>query len=257
MNKPINHSSPPILLVPGAFCGGWVWEGNFMEFFRAAGFEVQALTFPSHIANGLSRQRLGLETAIRHLTAAISALPQPPILIAHSLGGLIALEAAKRVPVAATALLSPVPPDGVLRSMTMLGRRSPIGAIKMLMLAIDGRVNKYASAPIGIYSDTSDPASVAVFSKKLRGESLLALSQAIVRRHDPSQVRIPLHFYGAKGDYIIPASEVERVAKMHKAPFTIYPGMSHTFQQEREWRAVAKDIEKWLVSLRLNHSQYG
>lgn len=236
----------PVIFVHGAFCGGWVWDGNFADFFREAGYEVQALTFPSHQAGLLARNRLGLETAIRMLTTAIKAAPRPPVLIAHSLGGLIALEAAKREPIAAAALLSPVPPDGVLRSMIMLGRRSPVGALKMLALAIDGRVNRYASAPVGIYSDTSDPAAVALFSNQLRGESLLALSQAIFRKHDPSDIRAPLHFFGAEGDYIIPATEVKRVADLHQAPCKIYPGMSHTLQQEREWRLIAVDIQQWL-----------
>lgn len=36
---------------------------------------------------------------------------------------------------------------------------------------------------------------------------------------------------------------------MHKAPCTIYSGMSHTFQQEMAWRTVAIDIQHWLRSV--------
>lgn len=239
-------SLPPILFVPGAFTGGWIWEAQFMPYFREAGYAVQAVTFPSHQAPALRRQRLGLASALAHLTQCIEALPQPPILIAHSLGGLIAQQVMQHTPLAAVALLSPVPPDGLLRSAASLVRRSPVSLAKLLAVAIDARVTRYGTPPVGIYSDSCEPQVADAITRQLRGESLLALGQALWRRTSATASAVPLHFWGAEGDYIIPASEVRRTAQRYGAPVTIYPGMSHTFQAETEWQRVAGDIEHWL-----------
>ena len=241
-------SSAPILFVPGAFTGGWIWEAQFMPFFRDAGFAVQAVTFPSHQASALRRQRLGLSSYVDHLTQIIQTMPHPPILVAHSLGGLIALQAMQRTPLTAVALLSPVPPDGLLRSAATLLRRSPISLAKLLAVAVDARVTRFGSPPLGIYSASCDPQMAEAVTRQLRGESLLALGQALFHRQQMTPTKVPLHFFGAEGDYVIPSSEVRRTALRYGAPVTIYDGMSRTFQAEAEWHRVAGDILRWLVS---------
>ena len=82
---------------------------------------------------------------------------------------------------------------------------------------------------------------------RLRSESLLALTQAVWQRSPTAEAPVPLHFFGATGDYIIPADEVRRAAKFYGAPVKIYQGMSHAFQVERDWSLIAGDILSWLA----------
>lgn len=245
------HQKPPLLLVPGALNGGWVWQDNFLPFFERTGFDAHTLDFPSHGARGLRRQMLGLANYRQHLVEKITAFSRPPILIAHSLGGLISLQAMHLAPVAAVALLSPVPPDGVLRSMLSLARRSPMGAAKMIAAITDARLTRIASAPAGIYSSTSDPDGAIRMTAQLRSESLLALTQALWQPMPKVKAPAPLHFFGATGDHIIPADEVRRAARFYDAPVTIYEGMSHAFQVERDWQQIAGDILNWLTEEKL------
>jgi pimeloyl-ACP methyl ester carboxylesterase len=65
-----NHR-PPVLLVPGALNGAWVWEDNFKPFFESAGFDVHTFEFPSHSERGLRRQALTLEDYRQHLVNKI------------------------------------------------------------------------------------------------------------------------------------------------------------------------------------------
>lgn len=150
-------------------------------------------------------------------------------------------------PVAAIALLSPIPHDGVLRSMLSLVRRSPIGAAKMLAAVAEARLARCASAPAGMHSATSNSDGVARMASRLRSESLLAMAQAIWQPRPQAGVPVPLHFFGATGDKIIPADEVRRAARFYGAPVTIYEGMSHAFQVERDWSLIADDIVRWLT----------
>jgi len=237
---------PAVLFVPGALTGGWIWQRDFVPFFEAAGYATETVTFPSHEASGLRRQRLGLASAVAHLRGVVARQARPPIVIAHSLGGLVTLLLAREQPLAAAALLSPVPSDGVWRSLVSLGRRSPLSLAKLLSVAVDARVTNYGTPPVGIYSDSCDPALAEAITRRLRGESLRALGEALWRRDDTVLLATPLHFFGAEGDYIIPAREVRRMAARYAAPVTIYPGMSHTFQAERDWQRVAGDVLRWL-----------
>lgn len=247
----VRHGGPPLLCVPGAFTGGWIWNTQFVPYFETAGFAAEAVTLPSHAAAGWRRQRIGIEALVDHLVETISARPQPPVIVAHSLGGFIACEAARRVPVAALALLSPIPPDGLLRSALALARQSPVSVAKLMALAVDARVARYGAPPIGIYSSTCDPVLADAITGQLRGESFRVLAQVLKPRRTPAPPSAPLHFFGAEGDHIIPAAEVRRAAQTYGAPVTIYPGMSHTFQAEADWATVAGDIVRWLETLGL------
>lgn len=248
----MNADQPPsMLFVPGALNGGAIWRDNFMSYFESAGFEVDTLDFPSRHARGLKRQTLSLTDYRQHLVEKIQSLSAPPIIVAHSLGGLISLQAMERVPVSAIALLSPVPPDGIWRSLVSLSLRSPISAAKLAAVITDARVAKTAEAPTGMFSQTSLPDKVTTMTNNLRSESLLALTQALRQSMPNTKASVPLHFFGATGDYIIPAHEVRRAAQMYDAPVTIYEGMSHAFQVERDWSIIAQDILEWLKKARI------
>lgn len=223
-----------------------MWKDNFMAYFEQRGFEVDSLDFPGRSSYGLQRQKLALSDYREHLVEKIRSFGTPPVLLAHSLGGLVAQQAMYLAPVSAVALLSPVPPDGVLRSMISLTRRSPLSAVKMIAAIADARVTRFAPAPLGMFSKTSDPEGMAEMTANLRSESILTLTQALRQRLPEQKAPAPIHFWGATGDLIIPAAEVERAAKFYDAPVTIYEGMSHAFQVERDWQRIASDIFTWL-----------
>lgn len=238
-----------VLFVPGALTGGWIWERDFVPYFEAAGYAARTVTFPSHEASGWRRHRLGLRSAVEHLGNTIDRLPRSPTLIAHSLGGLVTMQLLRERTVAAAILFSPVPTDGAWRSLLSLARRSPASVAKFVAVSIDPRVTRLGRPPLGIYSESCDIEITQTINSQLRGESLRALGEALWRRDIARPSATPLHFFGAEGDFLIPAVEVRRMAQRHGAPVTIYPGMSHTVQAERQWRRVADDMLAWLASL--------
>lgn len=240
---------PTVLFVPGALTGGWIWQRDFMPCFAAAGFAVQAVTFPSHVTAGWRRQRLGLQSAVAHLASVVAALPAPPFVIAHSLGGFVTMQLLRQQPLAGVALLSPIPSDGAWRSLLHLARRSPVSLAKLAAVMVDARVTRYGTPPVGIYSDRCDPALAESITRQLRAESLRTLGETLWRPRRALPTHTPLHFFGAEGDHIIPAREMRRMAAVHRAPVTIYPGMSHTFQAEPDWQRVADDVLAWFRQL--------
>jgi pimeloyl-ACP methyl ester carboxylesterase len=104
----------PVVFVHGAFCGGWAFD-SFREPFEAAGFETHAPNLPHH-ERGADLEQLAV-TGLKDYALAIAqyarGLRAPPVLVGHSLGGLVVQLAAIRAPVAGLVLLAPSAPWGV------------------------------------------------------------------------------------------------------------------------------------------------
>ncbi|HEX4636380.1 MAG TPA: alpha/beta fold hydrolase [Rhizomicrobium sp.] len=104
----------PVLMIHGAFCGPWSLEG-LQQKFEAAGYQVTApwLRFHDQTPPPAALGTTGLADYAADLEEEIKALGEPPILVGHSMGGLLALQLAGRMQVAALILLAPSAPWGV------------------------------------------------------------------------------------------------------------------------------------------------
>jgi pimeloyl-ACP methyl ester carboxylesterase len=104
----------PVVFVHGAFCGGWAFNA-FREPFESAGFETHAPNLPHH-ERGADLEQLalsGLKDYAHAITHYVHNLRAPPVLVGHSLGGLVVQLAAAQTPVAGLVLLAPSAPWGV------------------------------------------------------------------------------------------------------------------------------------------------
>lgn len=87
-------STTPLVLVHGAWLSSASWE-NFAGHFAERGFEVSAPEWPrKHGDVGELREEsdelagLGVTEIVDHYDAVIRSLPEPPVLMGHSFGGL-------------------------------------------------------------------------------------------------------------------------------------------------------------------------
>ena len=104
----------PVVFAHGAFCGGWAFD-SFREPFEAAGFETHAPNLPHH-ERGADLEQLaqaGLKEYTHAIAHYVSTLRAPPVLVGHSLGGLVVQLAAMQAPIAGLVLLAPSAPWGV------------------------------------------------------------------------------------------------------------------------------------------------
>src|SRR5258705_12238357 len=85
-----------VVFVHGAWVTPLCWE-DFSGFFKSKGFDCIAPAWPyrDKSVEELRRNpppelaRLGLAEIINHYERAIRALPEPPLLIGHSYGGVV------------------------------------------------------------------------------------------------------------------------------------------------------------------------
>lgn len=112
------YAKPEIVLLHGMWCTGATLEPIANQF-RDAGYMVHTPTLPLHKSNLTDdeRRRLGkvsLRDYANYLRTYIQNLQlnQPPVLLGHSMGGLLAQMLAAEMPTRALVLVSPAPPAG-------------------------------------------------------------------------------------------------------------------------------------------------
>ena len=237
----------PVLFVPGAFTGAWLWQDTFMPYMAARGFDTWAMTFSSHGQSGWFLHSLGLRDYIEDLRSAINRLPAKPVLVAHSLGAWVAYHFARQDAPKALVLISPVPADGLLSLLLSFLVRDPLSALKLAGIALYPPVRWLGDPPVGIYSADVDRTRAARCTRQLRAESWRALAEACVPwpLTNPS-LSVPTLVIGCTGDTIVPAEQVRRTALQLGADLQIHEGFSHALTVEQNWERVAQDMLAWI-----------
>jgi pimeloyl-ACP methyl ester carboxylesterase len=221
---------PPVIMVHGAFCGGWAME-DFARPFEAAGHTVLRPDLRGHGPSDPPQAVGGLSMSdyVQDVVRLCAGQGEPPILVGHSLGGLIALLAASRTSVKALALLAPSAPWGV--AVASLEEAATAFGVQMMGPFWTGAVPPDAGL-IRLYGlDRAEAAVREAAIKRLRHESARALGQTLTWWMDP--------FMHA------PAS-VRRTAGRIGAAFEILPGMGHWLPQEPRAGEIACRILGWL-----------
>jgi pimeloyl-ACP methyl ester carboxylesterase len=107
-----------IYMIHGMWGGSWYWE-NYRQFFEGKGYQCKAITLPYHDADPKFPPdprlgKTGLLDYVAYLENEIDALDVKPILMGHSMGGLLAQILASRGRAKALILLTPASPAGIM-----------------------------------------------------------------------------------------------------------------------------------------------
>ena len=107
-------AGPALLFIAGAYHGAWCYAG-WLRACRAAGIACAALDYRGH--GNLAGAGLALDTGVEayaeDAVAAAQSFAAAPLLVGHSLGGLVAMAAAMRTPLAGLVLVAPSPPGNL------------------------------------------------------------------------------------------------------------------------------------------------
>lgn len=100
----------PLLFVHGELAGSWLWE-RWLRHFAGRGWEGHAVNLRNHFwSQAADPTTLSIESYTDDVLAALERLGPSTVLVGHGMGGLLALKAAERSPIAAIVLLSAEPP---------------------------------------------------------------------------------------------------------------------------------------------------
>lgn len=96
--------APPIVLVHGAWFGGWCWSAVATEL-RSHGHRVATVDLPGRPGNPASPAEITLDSFVRHTRDVSRSFDEPVILVGHSLGGVTIGETAETDPDLVAALV--------------------------------------------------------------------------------------------------------------------------------------------------------
>jgi pimeloyl-ACP methyl ester carboxylesterase len=241
-----SYKGAPIVFVHGAYGGAWMWNEHFLRYFARAGRRVHALSLRGH---GRSEGRCNLNTTsfsdyiddVRHLLARITV---PPILVGHSLGGLIVQRLIDRVPICGIILMASAPPEGIF-----LVGKSPTALVDHLHRAIPGRTHQTDFWRRMLFSDELPVKRVTEYAARMVPESTRALSDAQIPNVIVSAVRanIPALVIAANHDRIIDRAMSRRTTHYHGAAFRKVEPSGHALMLDVSWEQAAKFIRQWLI----------
>jgi pimeloyl-ACP methyl ester carboxylesterase len=247
--KGISHQTP-ILFVHGAWHGAWCWEENFLPYFAGKGYPAYALSFRGH---GKSEgpphfSRLRLPDYMADLAQVVGQLPEKPVLVGHSMGGLVVQKYLEEQAAPAAVLLASVPVKGVFRTTLRIARRHPLAFLKanltwsLYPIIGTAELTREAFFSADIPSDRLNK-----YFNLLQDEAYLAfLDMMLFKLPNPEKVSTDLLILGAEHDTIFHPDEIEATAKAYNKKPEIFKGMAHDMMLENKWPIVADRIIEWL-----------
>jgi pimeloyl-ACP methyl ester carboxylesterase len=241
-------------MVHGAFCGGWAFEA-FAGAFEAAGYACLTPDLRGHAAQARASAVTGVSMGdyAEDIAALSRAQPSPPVLIGHSLGGLVAQIAAARAPVKALILLAPSAPWGVA------GGSMEEAASAVSLYALGPFWAQSIDPDYGLaarYSlDRMDKAARQQVFARMTPESGRAMWETLnwwldpfmTTSVSPDRVRAPVLALAGERDLIHPPATVRQTAARLGGTTIVMPGMSHWLLSEPGWEAAATVALDWLA----------
>lgn len=240
----------PILFVHGTWHGAWCWEEYFLPYFAKRGYTSHALSLRGHgTSEGAERLRwTRISDYVADVAQIVGQLPRTPILIGHSMGGLIVQKYLETRTVPAAVLLASVPLKGVLRTTLRIALRHPLCFLKTnLTLSLYPIIGKPKLTREAFFSADISSGKLNEYFDRMQDDSYFAfLDMLIFSLPNPKKVTTDLLVLGAEDDTIFHTDEVEATASAYNTKPEIFPKMAHDMMLETDWQAVADHILEWL-----------
>jgi pimeloyl-ACP methyl ester carboxylesterase len=245
---PRTVSGPPVLLIHGILATGWYFE-KYQRFLAARGYPSYAVNLRGR-AESRPVPEIGRVT-IHELVAdgleAARAIGRP-VVIGHSMGGLIAQRLAEEDAAEATVLLAPAPPRGITitRPRLMLRQLRHLPALLASRPLVPGRGDTSAI----VLNRIPIAEREALYKRFIpdSGRAARDLSLGIVAI-DASRLRRPILVVSGLDDRFIAPSIARQVAAKYGAPCWQYPGNGHFLPWEPGWDRILADVEGWVRRL--------
>ena len=250
--------SKTVVFIHGLFLNNQSWA-EWETFFKEKGYTIYAPTYPSHegIPSELRKNApdsLGYVTftqVVNKMEAFIETLPEKPIIVGHSMGGLVAQKLIEKDLAEAAIIISSAPPKGVI-TLKFSFAKSNLG----LLNPFKGNSIHYPTKKWFHYAFTNTltrEESDSIFDEFVVPESRNIPRETLKKaaKIDFKKPHAPMLFISGKKDHIIPASLNKKNFKRYKdeksiREHKIFEGRDHFIAGEDGWKEVANYVYNWL-----------
>ncbi|MCF6248339.1 MAG: alpha/beta hydrolase [Desulfobacula sp.] len=247
-----------IVMVHGMWGGPWCWE-KFQPFFENKGYQchVPALRHHDILPGDLPPGQLGTTSLldyVQDLENYIEKMSEKPIIMGHSMGGLLVQMLAQRNLATKTIMLAPAPPAGIhalsysvfkcfLSMFSTWGfwkkpHRIPFKTAKFAFLHQLSASQQKEQYNRLVYEAGQAASEIGLWLLDPNKASCV----------DETKITCPQLIIGASSDRIVPAAVVRKVAaKYHQtADYKEFEKHSHWLIGEDGWELVAEYVAKWI-----------
>lgn len=240
----------PVVFVHGAWHGAWCWAEYFLPYFSEHGYASHALSLRGHgRSEGRERlRRARIADYVNDVARVADRLRVPPILVGHSMGGMIVQKYLESHPCPAAVLLASVPVAGVLRATIRIAARHPLLFLKAnLTLSLYPLISTPGLTREAFFSTDISEERLHRYFARMQDESYLAFLDMLgLNLPRPGRVRTRLLVLGAANDTIFHPGEVNATARAYNARAEVFSNIAHDMMLEASWQSVADRILGWL-----------
>lgn len=247
-----------IIFVHGMFLTGKSWE-HWLPFFAQRGYECLAPSWPLHDGEPSELRanvppgtgELSLDHLVDHFAAVARGQANKPILIGHSLGGLVAQKLVERDLAAAAVCISSVAPNAMLSFDWSFFKNAaqianPIKGDSPFEMTEEGFYANFCNT-------MTKEENARAYHRYAVHESRNVLRDAMGKagRIDLDRPHAPLLFIAAENDAIIPDKLNRKNAEAYKdknsrSDFREFAGRGHFICGQAGWEEIAEYAATWL-----------
>jgi pimeloyl-ACP methyl ester carboxylesterase len=250
-----------IVMIHGMWGSGRYWE-NYAKYFEARGYRCIRPTLRFHDMNPRETPdpRLGTTSLLDYaedLEKEIRELREMPILMGHSMGGLLAQILGSRGLARALVLLAPISPAGIIGLKPSVIRSFWSMLTRWGFWRWPARQNFEEASYSMLYLLPMEKQKKTF--KRFVYESGRAAWEIMFWLFDPrkavvvdeSKVTCPVLVIGVAGDRMTPVSVVREVAKKYQgvATYKEFAGHAHRLVAEPSWEEIAEYVDDWVNQL--------
>ena len=105
----------PLLFVHGALHAAWCWDEHFLDFFADKGYRSLAVSLRGHGKSPAPKpmQFCSIADYVHDVDSVAKSLPKPPVVVGHSMGGIVVQKYLESHDTPAAVLLASVPVSGI------------------------------------------------------------------------------------------------------------------------------------------------
>jgi len=247
-----------IIFIHGMFQNAKSWSA-WTKYFSDRGYECLAKSWPLHEGEPSALRAhppaglgdLRLQAVIDEYAALCQAQPRPPIVIGHSVGGLIVQKLAELGLVKAGVAISSVAPNRMLAFDWGFFRNSlqitnPLVGDAIFEMTPEGFHKNFANTLDANASNLAYEQTATHDSRNMLRDCMLDTGH--IDLHRP---HAPLLFIAGEADEIIPPQLCEKNSQAYDdlssiANYTSFPNRSHFICGEPGWEEVTLDVANWL-----------
>ncbi len=232
----------PVLFVHGAGHGAWCWQ-NWLVAAADAGHPAYALSLSGHGESGGSLLKSHLRTYADEVIRTAASLPRQPVIVGHSLGGLVVQRAIARYPARAAVLVAPIAARPGVLTLAAIARQHPGDAVKILAGGSLPMREHYLFEEL-------EPEVASEYSAQCGKESPWAQFQVLLHLPGPPpKGGAPVLVLGTPDDSLVSIRDVRDTARRYDAELIEFPGIGHDLMLDRRWAEPAEAMLGWIDSI--------